>query len=102
MQLHIIPGYIQNIYLVQDAAGLLLLDGCSRADVSTVCDFISKKLALPLTALKLVVVTHMHPDHAGGAHLLRRKTGASIACHPKACLWYSGGWVVQRILLMLA
>lgn len=90
MQLHIIPGYIQNIYLVQDAAGLLLLDGCSRADVSTVCDFISQKLALPLTALKLVVVTHMHPDHAGGAHLLRRKTGASIACHPKACLWYSG------------
>lgn len=90
MQIHIIPGYIQNIYLVQDVAGLLLLDGCSRADVSTVCDFISYKLALPLAALKLVVVTHMHPDHAGGAHLLRRKTGARIACHPRASKWYSG------------
>lgn len=90
MQLHILQGYIQNIYLVQDAAGLLLLDGCSRADIATVCDYIQQQLALPLSALKLIMVTHMHPDHAGGAHKLRRLTGATIACHPKAPRWYAG------------
>ena len=90
MQLHILKGYIQNIYLVQDTAGLLLLDGCSRADIATVCDYIQQQLALPLTALKLIMVTHMHPDHAGGAHKLRRLTGARIACHPKAPRWYAG------------
>lgn len=90
MQLHTIKGYIQNIYLVQQNSSLLLLDGCSRADVNTVADFIQQQLGLPLSALKLIVVTHMHPDHAGGAHFLRRKTGALIACHPKARLWYAG------------
>lgn len=90
MQLHIIEGYIQRIYLVEEQAKLLLLDGCSRADVSTVADFIQHKLDLPLDALKLIVVTHMHPDHAGGAHKLRRLTGARIGCHPKAPRWYVG------------
>lgn len=90
MQIHAIKGYIENIYLVQDSAGLMLLDGCSRADVSTVCRFITGQLQLPLDALKLIVVTHMHPDHAGGASLLRKRTGALIACHPKAPRWYSG------------
>ena len=90
MQLHTLKGYIQNIYLVQDDAGLLLLDGCSRADIATVCDYIQQQLGLPLTALKLIMVTHMHPDHAGGAHKLRRLTGAAIACHPKARRWYAG------------
>ena len=90
MQLHRLQGYIQNIYLVQEDAGLFLLDGCSRADIATVCDYIQQQLGLPLTALKLIMVTHMHPDHAGGAHKLRRLSGARIACHPKARRWYAG------------
>ena len=40
--------------------------------------------------LDLILNTHWHPDHAGGAHKLRRLTGARIACHPKAPRWYSG------------
>lgn len=90
MQLHILQGYIQHIYLVQHDNSLLLLDGCSRADIATVSDYIQQQLGLPLEALKLIIVTHMHPDHAGGAHKLRRLTGARIASHPKARRWYSG------------
>jgi glyoxylase-like metal-dependent hydrolase (beta-lactamase superfamily II) len=32
--------------------------------------------------LRLIVVTHAHLDHYGGAAALRRKTGAGIAIHP--------------------
>ncbi|MBT0586088.1 MBL fold metallo-hydrolase [Alteromonas oceanisediminis] len=90
MQLHQLNGYIQNILLVEYEHGLLLLDGCCRADVDSVARFITDELNRPLTDLKLVVVTHMHPDHAGGAHQLRRISGCRIACHPKAPRWYRG------------
>ncbi|MAS26631.1 MAG: Zn-dependent hydrolase [Oceanospirillaceae bacterium] len=90
MQIHTLKGYIQNIYLVEYPDKLLLLDGCSRADTGMVCDFIQTTLQRPLTDLKLIVVTHMHPDHAGGAHRLRRLTGAEIAAHPGTRKWYAG------------
>ena len=90
MKIHTLAGYIQHIYLVEDKSGLLLLDGCSRADVDNVCNYITQTLGRPLTHLKLIVVTHMHPDHAGGAVALRKRTGAQVASHPKAANWYSG------------
>lgn len=89
MQLHTLKGYIQNIYLIEQSQGLILLDGCSRADVQKVCELITS-LARPLSDLKYIVVTHMHPDHAGGAHALRAITGAKIIAHPKASKWYRG------------
>lgn len=90
MKLHTLQGYIQRIHLVEDGEKLLLLDGCSRADVDKVCQFIRDELGRPLSHLALIVVTHMHPDHAGGAHKLRDITGAKIAAHPKARRWYAG------------
>jgi len=90
MKIHTLSGYIQFIYLAEDKDGLLLLDGCSRADIDKVCQFITNTLNRPLSDLKLIVVTHMHPDHAGGAIGLKEKTGATIAAHPKAKNWYSG------------
>ncbi|MBQ4838966.1 MBL fold metallo-hydrolase [Pseudoalteromonas luteoviolacea] len=90
MQIHFIEGYIQQIYLVEYPDKLLLLDGCTRADVDIVCHFICKELSRPITDLKLIIVTHMHPDHAGGAHLLRTRSGAKIATAKVAGHWYSG------------
>lgn len=90
MRIHTLQGYIQNIYLVEDDQGILLLDGLSRADVEQVCDYITATLGRPISDLKLVVVTHMHPDHAGGAALLRKRTGVPIAAHPDARNWYTG------------
>lgn len=90
MKLHTLQGYIQNIFLVEYEHGLLLLDGCCRADIDSICGFIRNELNRPLTDLKLIVVTHMHPDHAGGAHKLRKMAGCKIASHPKAPFWYRG------------
>ncbi|BFT32190.1 MBL fold metallo-hydrolase [Alteromonas sp. D210916BOD_24] len=103
MKIHTLSGYIQQIYLVEEEAGLLLLDGCSRADVDNVCRYITQTLGRPLGDLKLIVVTHMHPDHAGGAMRLRARTGAQVAAHPKAGQWYAGfaGRVAHSIDLFL-
>lgn len=90
MQIHTLHGYIQHIFLIEDGRQLLLLDGCCRADVPMVCEYITQELARPLSDLALIVVTHMHPDHAGGAHRLRKLSGARIAAHPRAARWYGG------------
>jgi len=90
MKLHHLSGYIQSIYLVEYPDKLLLLDGCCRADTDLIQNFITDTLQRPLSHLKLVVVTHMHPDHAGAAHRLRKLTGCKIASANVDGQWYSG------------
>lgn len=90
MRLHEIPGYIQSIYLAEYENKLLLLDGACRADVDTIINFISEQLKRPLSDLKLIVCTHMHPDHAGAAERLRTITGCQIAMTKTNKNWYRG------------
>ncbi|UXH99953.1 MBL fold metallo-hydrolase [Photobacterium sp. TY1-4] len=90
MKLHKLEGYIQSIYLVEYEHGLLLLDGCSRADIGMLKHFIVGQLHRPFTDLKLVVVTHMHPDHAGAAVKLRQLSGCRVAAANVPGQWYSG------------
>lgn len=90
MKVHHLNGYIQSIYLVEYPHGLLLLDGCCRADVKLIVQFIQSTLKRPITDLKTTVVTHMHPDHAGAAHKLRKLSGCLIVSADKARQWYQG------------
>ena len=85
-----LEGYIQSIYLVVYPNKLLLLDGCGRPDVPMVLSYITTMLQRPTSDLKVVMVTHMHPDHAGGAHQLRRATGCQIVSVDKPLQWYHG------------
>ncbi len=90
MQLHQFDGYIQQIYLVEHNQKLLLLDGCCRADVKPVLSYITQTLKLPVKSLEKVVVTHMHPDHAGGADKLRKITGCKLVGANVEGHWYQG------------
>jgi len=90
IKLHQLDGYIQTILLAEYQDNLLLLDGCSRADVTLIKEFISQTLRRPLTDLTLIVVTHMHPDHAGAANILRKLTGCKIASANVTGQWYQG------------
>lgn len=90
MKIHQLEGYIQLIYLVEYPHGLMLLDGCSRADVSLIRSYIVEVLQRPVEDLKVVVVTHLHPDHAGAAHILRKITGCKIIASDVPGQWYSG------------
>jgi len=90
MKIHQLQGYIQNIYLVEQGDGLMLLDGCCRCDIKIIKEFIIHELNRPMTDLKIVVVTHMHPDHAGAANKLRQLTGCKIIAANKQTSWYKG------------
>ncbi len=90
MKIHQISGYIQQIYLAEYPDKLLLLDGASRADVGTILRYIRDELNRPVSDLKAIVVTHMHPDHAGAAHRLKALTGAEIVSNEQPKAWYAG------------
>jgi glyoxylase-like metal-dependent hydrolase (beta-lactamase superfamily II) len=90
LKIHQLKGHIQSIYLVEYPQQLLLLDGCCGADISMLQQFITGDLNRALSDLKLIVVTHMHPDHAGAAHKLRKMTGCKIASADMSSQWYAG------------
>ena len=85
-----LEGYIQSTYLAVYPDKIMLLDGGCRADVTMVIDYIKTTLKRPITDLKVVVVTHMHPDHAGGANKFRKETGCLIVSADKKGQWYGG------------
>lgn len=99
-----LDGYIQSSYLAVYPDKLMLLDGGCRPDVALVLGYIKNTLKRPISDLKVVVVTHMHPDHAGGAHKLRTATGCLIVSAAKETQWYSGvgGRVMHLVDIGLA
>lgn len=102
MILHEIQGHIQSLYLVEYPDRLLLLDAGCRCDVEVV-EAYARSIQRSLSELKLVVVTHMHPDHAGGAQEYRRRYGAQIVSGADED-WYKGlsGSVQHLIDILLA
>lgn len=98
-KIHHLKGYIQSIYLVEYKDKILLLDGGSRGDVKRIWYFITDTLKRPMSDLKLIIVTHLHPDHAGAAPHLRKKFGTPIAGHPELDYWYQGFWGIAQHFL---
>jgi len=104
MKLHHLEGHIQTILLAEYPDKILLLDGCCRSDISIIKHFITDTLKRPFTDLTLVMVTHMHPDHAGAANTLRKITGCKLAAANVSGQWYSGidGKIMHLTDMLLA
>jgi len=90
MQLKQIQGYIQSIYLAVYDDKILLLDGCCKADVELIYDYITNELNRPIEHLSAIIVTHMHPDHAGAANTLKQRYGCKIYSGNARGEWYNG------------
>lgn len=103
-KIHSLAGYIETIYFAEYPDKILMLDGAARPDVERIENFITQKLNRPMSDLKLIISTHMHPDHAGAATFLRTKYGVPIAAFHEADLWYSnlGGKIQQKLDIFLA
>ena len=97
--LHVIEGYIQNIFLLEYEHGLLLFDSGAANDIKRIEDYCWQVIKRSPLEIKLVVVSHIHPDHAGGAALLRKNFGTAIAAHKDMDRWYYGlGGLIQQAM----
>jgi metallo-beta-lactamase class B len=67
--------------LVQTPDGLVLLDGGIPQAASLVLDNV-RKLGFPPTAIRWILVSHEHYDHAGAVAELQRRTGAKVIAGP--------------------
>ncbi len=77
-QVYGVPGLgLGRVYLIEDPDGLTLID----AGLPFAADCIVRQLAAwgrPAGDVRRILVTHAHPDHAGGLARLQRLTGAQV------------------------
>jgi metallo-beta-lactamase class B len=81
--LYAIPGQysVQSavVFVIPTSAGIMLIDAGKRKDVESVVVPGLKTLGLDPANIKLIVVTHGHEDHYGGATYLQERYGAHVA-----------------------
>ena len=77
IMLHSYTIHSNNNYLLVGSGGAVLIDSGYEADAEKLLKKIEKD-GIELSQIKAVVITHGHADHAGGAQIIRQKTGAQI------------------------
>lgn len=70
---------IKSSYLISDC-GLIMIDSGPPKSLKAFQKQL-KQFSLPADAIKLIVLTHADPDHAGSAKDIKEMTGAQVAIH---------------------
>lgn len=76
-----IPARAANTYLVEAPRGLVLVDTGLPGSEKRIFNAV-RKLGRQPKEIKLVLLTHRHPDHIGSAAAVKRVTSATLASHP--------------------
>ena len=69
-----------RVYLIEDES-LGLIDSGLPFSAGAIIKYI-RSIGREPEELKLILVTHSHPDHSSGALAIRKRTGAEILAHP--------------------
>ena len=106
VRIPILPFGMINCHLLIGQHGCILIDTGlpgTQARIGRVL----KRHGLPFAAIKLIVITHAHVDHAGNGARLRELSGAPIAAHrgdlphymqEQAMTFCATGWFGRRFL----
>lgn len=79
-----------NAFLFRQSDGWLLLDcGLNTDETFAAFDEAFAQIGLGWTAIRRIVVSHMHPDHVGGAARARKLSGAPVWMQPDEARWVS-------------
>jgi glyoxylase-like metal-dependent hydrolase (beta-lactamase superfamily II) len=98
----VVPGLCRidlgpvNAFLLDTGDGPVLVDTGFPGDELRILGALAE-LALPPRGIRQIVLTHAHPDHVGGAALLRAATGAPIAMHPLDAQLVREGFTGRRL-----
>jgi glyoxylase-like metal-dependent hydrolase (beta-lactamase superfamily II) len=89
-----IPARAANTYLIEAAKGLVLVDTGLPGSEKIILNAL-RKLGKRPEEVKLVLLTHRHPDHIGSVAALKRETSAIVASHPFEKPYVAGTLVVS-------
>jgi glyoxylase-like metal-dependent hydrolase (beta-lactamase superfamily II) len=89
-ELHSLEGYIETLHLAVYPEKILVLDSGCSCDVGRVIRYVVHGLGRSVDSIKLVVASHAHPDHMGGASRFREENGVEVAALPLINSWYKG------------
>ena len=103
MKIHCWKGYIQTTYIVEYEDKILILDSGCRCDPPQIIAFIEETLDRKRNDIRLVAVTHAHPDHRGGAQVFQKRYKIPIAGPTDLNHWYRGfsGFLTYLIDILL-
>lgn len=76
----VLPFKIVNAYIVKSSKGCILVDA-GLPNTEHKFKKILDRHQLKWTDIKLIVITHAHVDHAGGAFSIKELSGAPIVAH---------------------
>ena len=72
-----------SVYLVESGGQRMLIDvGLSGETSLRALGRALKAIGVPDGALDIILLTHRHPDHAGGAGPVQRRWGGKVLLHP--------------------
>ena len=69
-----------NVFLLEEPQALTLIDAGLPGSADRILSYI-RSIGREPQELRAIVITHSHPDHAGGAAKLRERTGAQVWAH---------------------
>jgi glyoxylase-like metal-dependent hydrolase (beta-lactamase superfamily II) len=70
-----------RVYLVQGEKGSILVDALTNRYSKTILNTVMQTTSDLHSKVSLILITHAHIDHYGGAPYLKRKLGVPIAIH---------------------
>ncbi|TXT57364.1 MAG: Hydroxyacylglutathione hydrolase [Candidatus Thorarchaeota archaeon] len=74
-------GYLSSYIVVNNGVSAVIDPGTAGDPGEDIIKHIKQLGLNPKNDVTAIICTHGHPDHVGGAGLLRKKTGASIMIH---------------------
>ncbi len=74
-------GFISSYIIVDNEAAIIIDPGTAGDPGKEILDYIKTLGINPKSDIIAIVCTHGHPDHIGGAGILRKATGASVMIH---------------------
>jgi glyoxylase-like metal-dependent hydrolase (beta-lactamase superfamily II) len=79
-----------HVYLIHDGDEAVIIDAGAGVDIGPILAEIDRS-GIPRAAIRHLLLTHAHGDHAGGTRALHDALGCEVGASPQAAQWVRDG-----------